>query len=217
MSDDKKTKTDGAAAKIRGLDTRVTRIESWLEQQVGFDINKDGVIGGMRVALLLMLAIGCIASLAYGVEVLRVNGSGTSMIQYEQDSDGIPNGSMTIVGTLTAAAVAADVTGDLVGGVTLTVTSANWTDGSTNSLLPGINLISGTGGANDSTNTVVLVAPTVAGQVAYIVIATASTNLISIAEGTTFSGSGTLLLDADDAAILVAPSTVLWIETPGNN
>jgi len=124
---------------------------------------------------------------------------------------------MTIVGTLTAAAVAADVTGDLVGGVTLTVTSANWTDGSTNSLLPGINLISGTGGANDSTNTVVLVAPTVAGQVAYIVIATASTNLISIAEGTTFSGSGTLLLDADDAAILVAPSTVLWIETPGNN
>ena len=214
MSNEKKTtKTDGAAAKLRGLEGRIDKIELALERVFGIDLNKDGVIGGIKVALLLIISIVCIAGLAYGVEVLRVNGSGTSMVQYEQDSDGLPNGSMTIAGTMTASALA----GDLTGAVTYTVTTADWTDGVTNTLVPGVYLVSGTGGANDTTNTVVLANPTTVGDSVTIVIAAASTNLITIADSGNVAASSAILLDFNDSVTLVAATTSLWVETAASD
>ena len=121
----------------------------------------------------------------------------------------------------TDSVLAVDVTasGDLTvaGIVTLTPTAENWTDGSTNTLAAGAYLISGTGGANDTTNTVVLANPTTAGDTVLIVVDAASTNLITIADSGNVAASGAILLDASDAVLLYAPTTSLWVEVPGDN
>lgn len=110
---------------------------------------------------------------------------------------------------------AANVT--VSGIVRLTPTLVNWTDGQTNTLAAGAYLVSGTGGANDTTNTVVLANPTTAGDRVLIVMAAATTNLITIADSGNVAASGAILLDANDAVELYAPTTSLWVEVPGDN
>ena len=95
-------KTDsGLAAKVRKLEATVKTVIRTLEVQFGIDIDRDGKIGGVKIALLVCL---CIATFAFGAEVVRQNQSGTAMITFGQDSDGIPNGDMTLAGSLTTGA-----------------------------------------------------------------------------------------------------------------
>lgn len=59
--------------------------------------------------------------------------------------------------------------------------------------------------------------PTSAGQVVYLIVATASSNLITIADSGNVAASGAILLDGNDSTLLVAPTSSLWVETPGDN
>lgn len=113
----------------------------------------------------------------------------------------------------------ATITDDVtVGGlIAVTPTAANWTDGSTNSLVEGVYLISGTGGANDTTNTVVLANPAVAGAEVTIIMAAGTTNLITIADSGNVAASGAILLDANDVVVLQAATTSLWVEKGGSD
>lgn len=71
-------------------------------------------------------------------------------------------------------------------------------------------VVSGIGGANNSTNTITLVAPTAAGQTVTFVVATASSNLVTIADSTTVAASGAILLDGNDTCELIAVDTNTW-------
>ena len=97
------------------------------------------------------------------------------------------------------------------------VTAANWTNSQAIPVSAGVYVISGTGGANDTTNTVTLVAPTVAGQEVTIMVATASTNLITIADSGTVAASGAILLDFNDVAVLRAIDTSTWVLVSESN
>lgn len=97
------------------------------------------------------------------------------------------------------------------------VTAANWTNSQAITVSAGVYVISGTGGANDTTNTVTLVAPTVAGQEVTIMVATASTNLITIADSGTVAASGAILLDFNDVAVLRAIDTSTWVLVSESN
>tara|TARA_R110002126_G_scaffold201837_1_gene349370 strand:+ start:141 stop:611 length:471 start_codon:yes stop_codon:yes gene_type:complete len=97
------------------------------------------------------------------------------------------------------------------------VTAANWTNTASITVSAGVYVISGTGGANDTTNTVTLVAPTVAGQEVTIMVATASTNLITIADSGTVAASGAILLDFNDVAVLRAIDTSTWVLVSESN
>jgi hypothetical protein len=97
------------------------------------------------------------------------------------------------------------------------VTAANWTNSQAITVAAGVYVVSGTGGANDTTNTVTLVAPTVAGQEVTIMVATASTNLITIADSGTVAASGAILLDFNDVAVLRAIDTSTWVLVSESN
>ena len=74
----------------------------------------------------------------------------------------------------------------------------------------GVYIVSGYGQANDSTNTITLAAPTAAGQKVTLIMATATTNLVTIADSGTVAASGAILLDANDTAVLQAVDTSTW-------
>jgi len=84
------------------------------------------------------------------------------------------------------------------------------TNGQAITVASGVYVVSGIGGANDTTNTVTLVAPTAAGQKVTLIMATASSNLVTIADGTTVAASGAILLDGNDTAVLQAVDTSTW-------
>lgn len=99
MSDKKEEKVDnGLAAKIRKLEEKVDKTVRALERLFGIDIDKDGKVGAVRFGLIAMLSV--IAVACFAAEVIRQNQSGTAMITFGQDSDGIPNGDLTIAGDL---------------------------------------------------------------------------------------------------------------------
>jgi hypothetical protein len=74
----------------------------------------------------------------------------------------------------------------------------------------GVYVVSGTGQANNATNTITLVAPTAAGQSVTFIAATATSNLIAIADSGTVAASGTIELDGNDTAVLRAVDTSTW-------
>ena len=89
-------------------------------------------------------------------------------------------------------------------------TALSVTNGQAVTVSAGVYIVSGIGGANDTTNTVTLVAPTAAGQKVTLIVATASSNLVTIADGTTVASSGAILLDGNDTAVLQAVDTSAW-------
>ena len=100
--------------------------------------------------------------------------------------------------------------GKLESGVGAGATALSVTNGQAITVTAGVYIVSGIGGANDTTNTVTLVAPTVAGQKVTFIAATATSNLIAIADSTTVAASGAILLDGNDTAVLQAVDTSTW-------
>jgi hypothetical protein len=95
-------------------------------------------------------------------------------------------------------------------GIGAGATALSVTNGEAITVSAGVYIVSGIGGANDTTNTVTLVAPTAAGQKVTLIAATGTTNLITIADGTTVAASGAILLDGNDTAVLQAVDTSTW-------
>lgn len=75
-----------------------------------------------------------------------------------------------------------------------------------------LHILSGIGGANDTTNTVTIANPTVVGQELTLVVAGASTNLIGLADSGNLKLSEAAVLDAYDVIKLVATEAAVWVE-----
>ena len=94
---------------------------------------------------------------------------------------------------------------------TESITTASLTNGATLTATSDVYVISGIGGANDTTNTITL-ANAVNGQRLTLVVAAASTNLITIADSGNAALSGAWLGDANDVISLIGVSTN-WVQT----
>ena len=98
---------------------------------------------------------------------------------------------------------------------TRTQTTANLTNGAVLTATSTVYVISGTGGANDTTNTIT-VANATDGQVLTLIIDSASTNLITIADSGNMSLSSAWLGDNNDVISLIGVSTN-WVETSASD
>ena len=94
---------------------------------------------------------------------------------------------------------------------TESITTASLTNGATLTATSDVYVISGIGGANDTTNTVTLANAT-NGQRLTLVVAAASTNLITIADSGNAALSSAWLGDANDVISLIGVSTN-WVQT----
>tara|TARA_Y100000310_G_scaffold333780_2_gene412051 strand:+ start:910 stop:1371 length:462 start_codon:yes stop_codon:yes gene_type:complete len=91
-----------------------------------------------------------------------------------------------------------------------TATAVSVTNGQALTVSAPVYVISGIGGADNSTNTITLVASTIAGKKVTFLVATASSNLIQFADSGTVAASGAILLDGNDTAVLQAVDTSTW-------
>lgn len=124
---------------------------------------------------------------------------------------GVALASPTISGTIADTSAATHSGAQTFSGtLTLASTALSVTNGQAITVAAGSYVLSGIGGANDTTNTVTLVAPTAAGQILYLAMATATTNLVTIADSTTVAASGAILLDANDTALFIAVDASTW-------
>ena len=169
----------------------------FLEKFGGKDLDGDGKIGLIAFLMFSLCAGSVLAQSAASDEIIKWDGTNSNYVTVFKD------GSVEASGGFTG-----DVTGDL----SMSVTAANWTDGSTNTVAAGVHLISGTGGANDTTNTIVLANPAAAGDLVYIIMAATTTNLVTIADSGNVAASGAILLDANDSVTLVGATASLWVE-----
>ena len=97
--------------------------------------------------------------------------------------------------------------------VSETPTSTSLTNGATLTPTASVHILNGIGGANDTTNTVTVANPTASGQKLTLIVNSASTNLITIADSGNVSLSGAWLGDNNDSITLQAVSTSAWVET----
>jgi hypothetical protein len=93
---------------------------------------------------------------------------------------------------------------------TLSASALNVTNGQAITVSAGAYVLNGIGGADNSTNTVTLVAPAAAGELVYLMVATASSNLVAIADSGTVAASGGIELDGNDTAVLMGVDTSTW-------
>jgi hypothetical protein len=106
----------------------------------------------------------------------------------------------------------------ITSGVGAGSTSLSVTNGQPVTVSGSFYVLTGIGGANDTTNTVTLSNPTAAGQTLEIIVATASTNLVKLADSGNVAGPGDLVLDANDTAVLKAVDTSTWcVQSTSNN
>ena len=157
----------------------------------------------MKKILGVMFGVALIATVVLAADPttftsLKVTGT-TELVGTVTTTGAITAGSMTVSGT-----------------VTVPPTAASWTNGQAVTATAPLYLVSGTGGANDTTNTVTLADPSV-GQVLQIIVAAASTNLITIADSGNVAASGAILLDANDSVTLYGAATNLWVETAASD
>lgn len=96
-------------------------------------------------------------------------------------------------------------------GLETTPATASVTNGATLTATSNVYVVTGIGGANDTTNTISLANAT-DGQVLTLIVDGASTNLISIADSGNAKLSGAWLGDNNDSISLIGVSTN-WIQT----
>ena len=83
----------------------------------------------------------------------------------------------------------------------------------TNTLL----IVTGTGGANDSTNTVTIANPDAIGVTITLMVDQSSTNLIGLADSGNLKLSAAFNGDNNDTISLMAQTTTSWVETARSN
>ena len=145
----------------------------------------------MKKALGLIIALVCVAGFALA--------EFSDVSKYQNKSD-LQRLSKAVAANFTA----------VENGTGAGATALSVTNGQPITVSAGVYILSGIGGANDTTNTVTLVAPTAAGQKVTLIMATGSTNLVTIADGTTVAASSAILLDANDTAVLQAVDASTW-------
>jgi len=94
--------------------------------------------------------------------------------------------------------------------VNIVGTALNVTNAQPVTVTQGCYILNGIGGANNTTNTITLAAPNAAGDIVYLLVATASSNLIAIADSSPVALSAALELDGNDTAVLMAVDGSTW-------
>lgn len=112
-----------------------------------------------------------------------------------------------------ATATSATVSGFIVA----TANAASATDGQAVALSGTLTVLTGIGGANDTTNTITLAVPGTVGKVAVIAVSSTSSNLIAIADSGNVNLSAAWLGDNDDTITLIATATNKWTEIARSN
>lgn len=123
---------------------------------------------------------------------------------------------LTLALLVSVALVGVAIAGDFTPfNATLPVTpaqSASVTNGQAVTVSNGFLILTGIGGANDTTNTVTLSNPGAVGQRLTVAVATASTNLITFADSGNMALSSAWLGDGNDTIDLVGLTTSLWLQ-----
>jgi len=122
------------------------------------------------------------------------------------------SGDLDVDGTSDLDDVDIDGTFNAAGTFTLAATALNVTNGQAITVSAGTYVLSGTGSADNGTNTITLVAPAAAGQLVTLIMATASSNLVAIADSGTAALATALELDGNDTAVLQAVDTSTWCQ-----
>lgn len=104
----------------------------------------------------------------------------------------------------------------LTGIQTITPTAMNVTNGQTITVSSSHIKLNGIGGAADTTNTIIFPAAAAAGQILYVSVSTASTNLVLITDSAPVYSAGTVM-GAGDGQFFVAQATNAWIQMGGSN
>ena len=105
----------------------------------------------------------------------------------------------------------------LVESGTITPSTSSLTNGQALTVAGSVYILTGIGGANDTTNTVTLANPTAAGQSVELIVSGSSTNLIGLADSGNLKLSAAAVLDNNDVLVLRAVSTSAWVETSRSN
>lgn len=96
--------------------------------------------------------------------------------------------------------------------IATTLTTASLTNGQALTVAAPVYILTGTGGANDTTNTITIANPTAAGDVAELIVEGASTNLIGLADSGNLKLASAWVGDNNDVIKLRAVSTSVWVE-----
>jgi len=96
------------------------------------------------------------------------------------------------------------------GTMTLASTALNVTNGQPVAVSAGSYVLNGIDGTNNATNTITINAPGAAGQLLFLVVATSSSNLVTIADSSPVAASGAILMDGNDSALLIGVDTNTW-------
>ena len=200
---DLQKQVDGIAAVLR-------KLKNQCEVHWGVDIDGDGKLGNIRIAAMLLVLFVAVSFAANLINMPTPSG-GTGFVVTDAGNATVggtltvngattQTGAQTFNGTVTANenVVIAPSSVSVVANGTITVARASY-------------MITGTGGANLGTNTVILSNPSVAGQMLYLSCAAASTNLIAIGDSGNVIASGGIELSTNDTAVLMSQSTSKWL------
>jgi len=122
----------------------------------------------------------------------------------------VVSGDATIdnAGALTVTGAAGDFA--VVGTAEFTSTALDVTNGQAVAISSGSYVLTGIDGANNTTNTITIDAPSAAGQLLFLTVASSSTNLVTIADSSPVAASGAILLDGNDSALLIGVDASTW-------
>jgi len=232
--------SNGLAAKVRGLDEKIERMQANWRKFVEIHVGGDSKIGSIRAALMGIIAIGCIAGIACAGLIEKWDESGgTASVTESGGSITIAadvmtpttlSGATTISGTTVAATTgnittvnATTVAATTVGAtdvnissvITCDATSLSVTNGQAVTLAKSVYNINGINGADDTTNTITLanVSPAMVGAQITLVINSASSNLIAIADSAPAYLSAAFEGDNNDTLELYVVATNILVET----
>ena len=215
MAEEKKEKKEnGLAAKVRGLEKKLSQTIKALENQFGIDIDRDGKVGRASITLIGVMLIGSVIA-CLGADVIMkryVAGEGDSpVIELEADDGDDTADSFKIrMGSDGVADFAIGDT-DVVrvssgGAIQIEQTTVNVTNGQAVTLTAGINYLNGISGTNGAINTITLARPS-GGESVYLVNLLTATNRIAV--GASGSWNSTAIdLSAGEAAYAVGFSDI---------
>lgn len=110
----------------------------------------------------------------------------------------------------------ADITPASKEGAVKVQTAQVVTNGQTVVIGSGLNVLTGVGSANGSTNTITLVAPSKAGLMAIVAIGS-GTNLVAVADSGTAALSAAFVGDTSATLQLISTSTSTWAQVSKSN
>lgn len=167
--------------------------------------------------ILMILAVGIVvAAVAAPNGYFLANSDGTIDVVA---TDAVLSGGVTASGNIACVDLVASDDVSVLDDITVAgfIVAAgklqNVTNGEAVTVVASFHELNGIGGANDTTNTVSLAAPTVGGRLLTLSVASASTNLITIADSGTAVLAGAWLGDGGDSISLISDYSLKWVET----